>query len=152
MAGTGGLARPAFEQALETLEARLGDLESRQAPRRFRLHWRAREIVGTLHPDSDREAILVLQCCLGTLPFSVEGPELRRRALALLAAAREVPGWEIAMDPRGRWRIESRTRVPRPPSYEAFVAELAVLLLEFDLRLGDLVALLHPCAEEPAAA
>ncbi len=148
MAGADGLPRLAFEQALESLEARLADLESRQAPRRFRLYWRERAIHGTLHRRDERESLLVLEACLGTLPYSAEGPALRRQALALLAEARTVAGWTLGMDSRGRWTIESRTRIPHPPSFDAFVAELAVLLLEFDLRLGDLVALLHPCPAE----
>ena len=151
MAGAGGLPRLAFEQALESLETRLTDLESRQAPRRFRLRWREREIRGTLHRHNERESLLVLEACLGTLPYSAEGPALRRQALALLAEARTVAGWTVRMDPRSRWTIESRTRIPHPPRFDAFIAELAVLLLEFDLRLGDLVALLHPCPEQAAA-
>ncbi len=139
---------PDLEKALASLEARLADLQRRQAPRRFSLCWRGRELVGALPALDEDESMLVLEGTLGRLPYTAEGPALRARMIRTLQRLRRERGFSLSLAADGNVAFRAETRVPRPREFDAFRAQLAVVLLDLDLRLGEFVALLHPPASE----
>ncbi len=143
-------ARPApdLEKALASLESQLADLQRRQAPRRFSLCWKGRDLTGSLPPLGEEESLLVLEGPLGRLPYSAEGPALRLQMIRSLQQLRQQRGFVLDVGADGIVSLRAETRVPRPHAFDSFRAQLAVVLLDLDLRLGEFVALLHPPAGE----
>ncbi|RMF16760.1 MAG: hypothetical protein D6757_02320 [Alphaproteobacteria bacterium] len=135
---------PDLEKALASLEARLADLQQRQAPRRFTLCWKGRELAGSLLSLEREGSLLVLEGRLGRLPFTAEGPALRMQLIRHLQRLRGQPGFALDVSADGSISLRAETRVPSPREFDTFRAQLAVVLLDLDIRLGEFTALLHP--------
>ena len=106
-------------------------------PPALRFAWRDRDCEAVAEGAALRAAALA-----GRVPFTVEAPAARARALAAVAALRAgLPhGWRLGLLPDQRVRLEAEVPLPGTPSTAGIVAGLVRFALDAGPYLDRLAA------------
>jgi hypothetical protein len=91
------------------------------------------------------QPLVRLTADLGRLPYSIEGPELRRGLLRLIAASQDLERGRLFLDQNSMIRLQAQTAPPGCSASDpvSVIATAVALLLDFRPHLELMAELLH---------